>query len=140
MKISIHIPFFNEKPEEKIKPLNKTKLFFLKKSLKSLQTLPIKKDVYVHCHDSFLKNKKLNCKLVHHNLSKDQLSKGYLTWVVRDVMEKQKNKYNFFMYIEYDILFNKSNFNYWLKYNSVLKNQKLNVGFLVLEQGIKDYY
>ena len=40
MKISIHIPFFNEKPEEKIKPLNKTKLFFLKKSLKSLQTLP----------------------------------------------------------------------------------------------------
>ncbi len=140
MKISIHIPFFNENPDEKIKPLNKTKLFFLKKSLNSLQTLPIKKDVYVHCHNSFLKNKKLNCKLVHHNLSKDQLSKGYLTWAVRDVMEKQKNKYNFFMYIEYDILFNKNNFNYWLKYNSVLKNQKLNVGFLVLEKGIKDYY
>ena len=92
MKISIHIPFFNEKPKEKIKPLNKTKLFFLKKSLNSLQTLPIKKDIYVHCHNSFLKNKKLNCKLVHHKMSKDQLNKGYLTWAVRDVMEKQKQK------------------------------------------------
>ena len=55
-------------------------------------------------------------------------------------MEKQINNYDYFMYKEHDIIFNQKNFNYWKKYNPILKKQNFNTGFLVLEKGNKKYY
>ena len=138
MKIAVHIPFYNPSPERKEKPLNRNKIFFLKKSLLALASLKYKTDVYIHTHNDYLDNKNLNHKIIKHKLNNDDLEKGYLTWVVRKHMEKQINNYDYFMYKEHDIIFNQKNFNYWLKYNPILKKQNFNTGFLVLEKGTKN--
>lgn len=140
MKIAVHIPFYNPSPERKEKPLNRNKIFFLKKSLLALASLKYKADVYIHTHNDYLDNKNLNHKIIKHKLNNDDLEKGYLTWVVRKYMEKQINNYDYFMYKEHDIIFNQKNFDYWKKYNPILKKQNFNTGFLVLEKGNKKYY
>ena len=59
-------------------------------------------------------------------LMKIRLNKGYLTWFSRSLMEKQKNDYEYYMYIEHDIKFSENNFNigknikiYYLKKNFI---------------------
>ncbi len=140
MKIAVHIPFYNQSPEETQRPLNKNKIFFLKKSLLSLESLKIRTDIYIHTHNNYLDDKNIKHKIIKHKLNNDELKKGYLTWVVRKFMEKQANDYDYFMYKEHDIIFNQKNFNYWKKYNSILKQHDFNTGFLVLEKGNKKYY
>ena len=53
-------------------------------------------------------------------------------------MEKQKNDYDVFIYTEDDILFEKKNFNYWLKYKDLCLNDNYNLGFLRFEINKKD--
>ena len=49
-------------------------------------------------------------------------------------IEKQKLKFDYFIYSEDDILFSKKNFKYWLNYKNIcIKNLILMVGFLRTE-------
>ena len=42
------------------------------------------------------------------------------------------------MYLEHDIKFTNKNFDYWKKYNNILKNSKFNLGFLIYEKNQND--
>lgn len=134
MTISIHIPFYNPHPNKKEGRGQKTRFDYLLKSIFYLKTLPIKSDIFVHTHNNYLDNKKIEAKVITHNLNEIDLRKGYLTWKVRSVMQEQANYYNYFLYIEHDIKFNKENFEYWLKYKDLLNSKKLNLGFIVYEK------
>ena len=49
MKIAVHIPFIIQVLKEKEKPLNRNKIFFLKKKPISISfSLKYKADVYIH--------------------------------------------------------------------------------------------
>ena len=124
MRIVVHIPFFNP---------NKEKFKILKKTTKSFKTLSNDVEIFVHTHNDFLKNKKISFKVVIHKLSDEDLNKGYLTWKCREFFEKQKNKFDIFIYCEHDILFTKKNLKYWLQFKDELIKNNLNLGFLATE-------
>ena len=93
MKIAVHIPFYNPSPERKEKPLNRNKIFFLKKSLLALASLKYKADVYIHTHNDYLDNKNLNHKIIKHKLNNDDLEKGYLTLIIgKNIILYSRNK------------------------------------------------
>ena len=58
----------------------------------------------------------------------------------RPFIEKQKKDYDYFIYSEDDILFNKKNFNYWLQYKEVCIQNNYNLGFLRTERKSKKIF
>jgi len=124
MKIVVHIPFFNP---------NIDKFKILKKTTESLKTLSNNVEIFVHTHNDFLNNKKISFKVVVHKLSDEDLNKGYLTWKCREFFEKQKHKFDIFIYCEHDILFAKKNLKYWLQFKDGLIKNNFNLGFIVTE-------
>jgi len=127
-KISVHIPFyFTKNKKSKERNFNKVCSSFLKLSKKT--------DIFVHTNKKF-KNKKKRIKFIVHKLNKDHPFK--LTWYCRKLMEKQKNKYDIFIYSEDDILFTKKNLNYWMKFKDICTNKNYNLGFLRVEMNKKD--
>ena len=93
MSISIHIPFYNPNPEKKEGFRNLTRFDYLKENIVNLKSLSIKNDIFIHTHNDFLDDKNLNAKIVKHQLNDVDLTKGYLTWKCRSLMEEQKNDY-----------------------------------------------
>tara|TARA_B100001175_G_C19489842_1_gene631989 strand:- start:1401 stop:2102 length:702 start_codon:yes stop_codon:yes gene_type:complete len=53
-------------------------------------------------------------------------------------MKSQKNNFDIFIYCEDDILFDKKNFNYWLKHKNTCLKNNYNLGFLRFEINKKD--
>ena len=53
-------------------------------------------------------------------------------------MKSQKNNFDIFIYCEDDILFDKKNFNYWLKHKNTCIKNNYNLGFLRFEINKKD--
>ena len=49
-------------------------------------------------------------------------------------MEKQKNDYEYFMYLEHDIKFSENNLQYWQKNQKTLAQKKFHLGFLIYEK------
>lgn len=134
MSICIHIPFYNPEPE---KPEGYRKLRrydYLKENIINLQQLSKTVDIFVHTHNSFLDDKKINVKVVKHNLDKNSLDRGFLTWETRNYMKKFVHLYKYFIYIEHDIKFTKKNLDYWKHYKKFLKNKNFNLGFLIFEK------
>ena len=115
MSIVIHIPFYNPNPEKKEGHRNLTRFDYLKENILNLKNLSIKTDIFVHTHNDFLNDKDLEAKIIKHEIKNDDLNKGYLTWLCRSLMEKQKDEYQYFMYLEHDIKFSEKNLQYWLK-------------------------
>ena len=138
MSIVIHIPFYNPYPEKKEGYRNLTRFDYLKENIKSLKNLSIKTDIFIHTHNSFLDDKNLEAKTIKHEINEDDLNKGYLTWKCRSLMEKQKNDYDYYMYLEHDIKFSENNLQYWLKYHELLSKKKFNLGFLIYEKNNSD--
>ena len=66
------------------------------------------------------------------------MNKGHLTWLSRPLMEKQKDDYKYFMYLEHDIKFSENNLKYFLKYEDDLNKKKFHLGFLIYEKNHKD--
>jgi len=64
----------------------------------------------------------------------------YLTWEHRKVIESKVDDYDAQIYLEDDINFTKSNFNYWLKYNELTSKNNYNLGFLRFERSNKSKY
>lgn len=129
MNIVAHIPFFNP---------NIGKFKILKKTIKSLKTLSKNVEIFIHTHNNFLDNKKIASKVIIHKLSDEDLNKGYLTWKCRKLLERQKNKFDIFIYCEHDILFTKKNFIYWLQHKDELIKNNFNLGFITTEFNYSD--
>jgi len=128
LKITVHIPFFYE--EKKKNQLN----FFKKVCLEHLN-LSTKTKIYVHSNIVLTKlNKRI--KFIKHSFEGSHPHK--LTWVCRDLMKKQKNQFDIFIYCEDDILFTKKNLKYWLKYKDLCVSQGYNLGFLRVEKNKKN--
>ena len=53
-------------------------------------------------------------------------------------MEKQKDQFDYYIYSEDDILFNKRNFKAWLNYKDLCIDNKFNLGFLRTEKSKKN--
>ena len=97
MSISIHIPFYNPNPEKKEGHRNLRRFDYLKENIENLKTLSIKNDIFVHTHNEFLDDKKLDARIIKHQINDNDLNKGYLTWKCRPLMEEQKNDYEYFV-------------------------------------------
>ena len=132
-KIAVHIPFYIKKP------YNKKKLQNFKKVCSNLLKLSKDTKIFVHSNQRFLnKNKKIT--YLKYNFKDDHPFK--LTWYCRSLMKSQKNNFDIFIYCEDDILFNKKNLHYWLKYKDSCINNNYNLGFLRYEINKKNkkYY
>ena len=138
MSISIHIPFYNPNPEKKEGHRNLRRFDYLKENIENLKTLSIKNDIFVHTHNEFLDDKKLDARIIKHQINDNDLDKGYLTWKCRSLMEEQKNDYEYFCYLEHDIKFSEDNLQYWLKYQDQLDKKNYHLGFLIYEKNNLD--
>ena len=125
MSISIHIPFYNPNPEKKEGYKNLTRFDYLSENILNLKNLSLQTDIFIHTHNDFLDNKNLDAHVINHKISNEDLEKGYLTWLTRPEMEKQKNDYEYFMYLEHDIKFTEKNLQYYLKYQKIFLNKNL---------------
>ncbi len=138
MSISIHIPFYNPNPEKKEGYRNLTRFDYLKENILNLKKLSLPSDIFIHTHNNFLNDKELDANIINHQINNDDLEKGYLTWLTRPEMQKQKDSYNYFMYLEHDIKFTEKNLQYYLKFQKNLSSKKFNLGFLIYEKNNKD--
>ena len=138
MSISIHIPFYNPNPEKKEGFRNLRRFDYLKENILNLKSLSIKNDIFIHTHNDFLDDKNLEVKIIKHKIDEDNLNKGYLTWLCRSLMEKQKNDYEYFMYLEHDIKFSENNLKYLQKYQETLAQKSFHLGFLIYEKNNSD--
>ena len=134
MSIAIHIPFYNPNPEKKEGYRKLRRFDYLQENISNLKNLSIKTDIFIHTHNNFLNDKNLEAKIINHEIDEDRLNKGYLTWLCRSLMEKQKNDYEYYMYIEHDIKFSENNLQYWLKYQDFLAKKKFHLGFFIYEK------
>ena len=138
MSISIHIPFYNPNPEKKEGHRNLRRFDYLKENIENLKTLSIKNDIFVHTHNEFLDDKKLDAKIIKHKINDIDLDRGYLTWKCRPLMEEQKNDYEYFLYLEHDIKFSENNLQYWQKHQELLNKKNYHLGFLIYEKNHED--
>ena len=139
MSITVHIPFYNPEPLKKEGFKQLTRYDYLLENINNLKSLSLKTDIYIHTHNSFLNDKKLNAEIVIHKLNDSDLNKGYLTWRVRSLMKEQIDKYDYFIYLEHDIKFSEPNFQYWLENKKKISNYKLNLGFIIYEKSNDQY-
>jgi hypothetical protein len=86
------------------------------------------KDLEISMFDKYTNG---NIKIIYHDLS--NIHPFYLTWKCRELLEKQKNEYDIFIYIEDDILIPFKAIKYWLEYNEKLIEMNYNLGFLRIE-------
>ena len=138
MSISIHIPFYNPNPQKKEGYRQLTRFDFLKENINNLKNLSIKTNIFVHTHNNFLEDKIIDAEIINHKISDNDLNKGHLTWLSRPLMEKQKDDYEYFMYLEHDIKFSENNLKYFLKYEDDLYKKKFHLGFLIYEKNHDD--
>ncbi len=134
MSISIHIPFYNPNPEKKEGYRNLTRFDYLKENILNLKKLSLPTDIFIHTHNNFLNDKELDANIINHQINNDDLKKGYLTWLTRPEMQKQKGNYDYYMYLEHDIKFTERNLQYYLRYQKSLSENKFNLGFLIYEK------
>ena len=138
MSISIHIPFYNPNPEKKEGYRNLTRFDYLKENILNLKKLSLPTDIFIHTHNNFLDDKELDANIINHQINNDDLEKGYLTWLTRPEMQKQKGNYDYYMYLEHDIKFTERNLQYYLRYQKSLSENKFNLGFLIYEKNNED--
>ena len=96
-----------------------------------------KTDIFIHTNsndltiDYFNKYNNGSINIIFHDLT--DIHPFYLTWKCRDLLQKQKNDYDIFIYIEDDILVPNKAIQYWLEYNEKLIKMNYNLGFLRIE-------
>ena len=124
LKISVHIPLY-------VDPKKKKQLKNFKKVCNSFLRLSNKTKIFVHSNKKFKRNKKI--KFFYYDFKNIKKHPYRLTWFSRDIMKKQENKFDIFIYCEDDILFTKTNFKYWLKYKDICIKNNYNLGFIRYE-------
>ena len=126
-KMVKHITFFYI--EERIKSLNEV--------LGTANKYKFTTDIFIHTNDKDFKKEKLipynngSLEFVCHDLS--GVNPHNLAWKCRELLEKQKDTYDIFMYTEDDILVNNATIEYWLKYKDLVLKHKYQLGFIRVE-------
>lgn len=121
MKGVLHITFF----------YIENRRHYVEKILKETETYPFPVDIFIHTNvniSGFSYSGKLE--VVIHDLT--NIHPYFLTWKCRELLYKQREDYDVFMYLEDDILVPKQAIEYWLHYSSKLEC-KYNLGFLRIE-------
>lgn len=123
-KISVHITYYQGSRE------NLKRNFFLKKVILSYLSISKNIEIFIHSNKKYpYKHKSVKC--IMHNLKVEH--PFYLSWKCRNLIFKQRNSYDYFIYSEDDILFTIKNFLYWKKYNSLCLKNNYNLGFVRVE-------
>lgn len=129
MKIGIHITYFHI--PERIK--------YLERCIYFLNRLGVELDVFVHTNNKELKLKnKNNVSIIVHDISKEH--PHFLSWKHRPMMKDHRKEYDYMMYMEDDILFNRNNLKYYLKYHDICKSEGYYLGFLRKEFDGKEWF
>lgn len=136
MKATKHISFF----------YNENRIKYLNKIIKETNNYPFYTDIFIHTNltnDNTSKFKDLltdfnNVKvhIIYHDLT--SMDPFKLTWLCRDLLKKQKDLYDIFIYIEDDILVPKKAIKYWLYRNEYLVSKGYNLGFFRIETNFTD--
>jgi len=131
-KVAVHITFFLGK--NYLERLN-----FLRKIVKNYKKISKKVDVFIHINkklDNKYKLKNVNY-ILHNLISEDPI---FFPWKCRDLIYKQKDIYDIFIYGEDDILFTKENFNYWIYFKDMCLKNNFNLGFIRVEKKNKNIF
>tara|TARA_B100000900_G_scaffold396211_1_gene395297 strand:- start:944 stop:1786 length:843 start_codon:yes stop_codon:yes gene_type:complete len=131
MKLAVHICSFNGKDYQK-------RFIYLKKIVKNYFAISKKIKIFIHTNKISEKYKIKNIEYIAHDLKNE--NPFYLSWKCRSLIEKQKMKFDYFIYSEDDILFSKHNFKYWLNYKKICIKNNLNLGFLRTESKNKKIF
>ena len=126
MRITKHISFY----------YIEKRLFYINNIIDETNKYESITDIFIHTNknlqeDSFNKYTNGLIQIIYHDLS--NIHPFYLTWKCRDLLQKQKNDYDIFMYIEDDILVPYKAIKYWLKYHEKLIQMNYNLGFVRIE-------
>jgi hypothetical protein len=126
MRITKHISFY----------YIENRLFYINNIIDETNKYECITDIFIHTNKNLQEdslNKYTNglIQIIYHDLS--NINPFYLTWKCRDLLQKQKNDYDIFMYIEDDILVPYKAIKYWLKYHEKLIQMNYNLGFVRIE-------
>lgn len=122
-KIAIHISHY-------ISDISKKN--YLQKIFKNFRKFNTNNYFFIHSNINLRSKNQKKIKYIFHNLKNED--PRYLTWKSRKLMEKQKNNFDYFIYMEDDISFTRKNFEYWLRYSKECIDNKFNLGFLRYEK------
>jgi hypothetical protein len=123
-KISVHITCYQDSRT------NLKRNSFLKRVILSYLSISKNIEIFIHSNKKYLyKHKSVKC-IIHKLKSQHPF---YLSWKCRNLIFKQRNSYDYFIYSEDDILFTKENFLYWKKYNYLCLKNNYNLGFVRVE-------
>jgi hypothetical protein len=144
MDIAAHITFF----------FVKERLIYLKQVVQNLQLLPYQKTIFIYSNvslDGYFSSdniinivsnyRKWNYHRIGNKANRLLRSLGfislvhpfYLSWENRKQVEKIIDKYDVQIYLEDDIVFNSSSFEYWLNNKDICLKNGFNLGFLRIE-------
>jgi len=127
MKITKHISFF----------YLEHRIIYINSIIDETNKYKYRTDIFIHTNNPELEINTFNnysngtINIIYHNLS--DIHPYYLTWKCRELLQKQKDDYDIFMYIEDDILVPTNALEYWLEYNEKLIELNYNLGFLRIE-------
>lgn len=127
MKITTHITFYYV--EDRFQYINKI--------IDEINTYTHSTDIFIHTNNINLNIKQFNeykngeIHIIYHDL--ENINPFFLTWKCRDLLYKQRNDYDIFIYIEDDILVPNKAIEYWLEYNEELIDCNYNLGFMRIE-------
>lgn len=127
MKITAHISFY----------YIESRLQYLNRIIYETNKYNHPTDIFIHTNYNYIFPSSLHpytngtLQFVHHDLSGIHPFK--LTWKCRELMQKQKNEYDAFMYIEDDILVPSAAIEYWVERHELLVAQRYNLGFVRIE-------
>jgi hypothetical protein len=127
MKITKHISFYYVE----------TRITYINTIIESANNYEIETDIFIHTNNPNLQVTNLNAytngklEIVYHDLT--HIHPYFLTWFSRDLLYKQRNNYDIFMYIEDDILVPYKAIAYWLEYSDKCIEMNFNLGFVRIE-------
>ena len=133
-KIAKHISFH----------FNKDKIRFINTILKESTKYNYVTDIFIHTNDKAVTTSLFEpytngtLHIIHHDMTgQDPLT---LTWKCRELLAKQKDEYDIFMYIEDDILVPVAAMDYWIEGHERLVAHGYNLGFVRVETSDNEYY
>ncbi len=118
---------------------NKNRFKYLDRTIEYIKDHPYHTDIYIHTNQYFRHKVFPDLNIIVHELPENPF---YLTWKYRPIIEKQKDNYDIFMYLEDDIGIPKKAIEYWLKYKDECLRSGMNLGFLRVDRNSADglYY
>ena len=126
MRITKHIAFF----------FVESRLQYLNKMIANTNSYKFTTDIFIHTNTElplsmFTRYTNGKFEVIVHDLT--GIHPFYLTWKCKDLLTKQKDDYDIFMYTEDDMLIPFTTIQYWLQYKSLLTPLRYNLGFLRIE-------